>query len=157
MEPKDHTNGEAVQSQSPELQNSGSQAAEPDRMKIESPRKCRICGGPNHYGCGCEARQKKAAVQVATENIKPAEQGTAEAKSPDEAIEDILTSEAILEAHEANIQMTKDIKTMADGFEGLCACLYDTNQYLKLLAGDVITIRKFLNKEDSGTEPQDAT
>lgn len=43
--------------------------AEPDAMQQESPRVCKICGGPNHYGCGCEAKQKQAAVQVETENI----------------------------------------------------------------------------------------
>lgn len=43
--------------------------SEQDVMQKESPRKCKICGGPNHQGCGCEARQKKAAVQVETESI----------------------------------------------------------------------------------------
>ena len=35
--------------------------AEPNAMQQESPRTCKICGGPNHHGCGCEARAAKAA------------------------------------------------------------------------------------------------
>ena len=48
--------------------------------------------------------------------------------------------------------MAKDIKIMADGFEGLCACMYDTNNYLKVIAGDLITIRKVQLKEDKVDE-----
>lgn len=144
---------EQEQAQSPAPQVSASQAEEQDRMKAESPRVCKICGGPNHQGCGCEARQKQAAVQVETENIKSPEQPESEKPTPaesetDDALEDVLSEEAIVESHKSNLQMAKDIKTMADGFDGLCACMYDTNNYLKVIAGDMITIRKFLTKED---------
>jgi hypothetical protein len=44
--------------------------------------------------------------------------------------------------------MAKNIETMADGFQGLCALMYDTNNYLKVITGDLITIRKHLSKED---------
>lgn len=42
----------------------------PEVMEQESPRKCKICGGPNHHGCGCEARAAKAAGIVSNEHIK---------------------------------------------------------------------------------------
>lgn len=144
MDPHENTKSGPGQNDSPGPQVSANQADEPGDMKAESPRKCNICGGPNHYGCGCEARQKQAAVQVETENIKPAEQS----ESENDIIEDVFSPEAIKESDKVNRQMAKDINTMADGFEGLCACMYDTNNYLKLIAGDLITIRKLLSKED---------
>ena len=45
---------EPGQAQNPELQESARQAEEP-------PRKCKICGGPDHRGCGCEAKQLREA------------------------------------------------------------------------------------------------
>ncbi len=123
----------------------------PEVMQQESPRKCKICGGPNHHGCGCEAKAAKEwPGEDAPPDGQPASEAPAESKtfaSKDE-LEDVLSEEAIIESHKSNIQMAKDIKTMADGFEGLCVCMYDTNNYLKLIAGDMITIRKFLTKED---------
>ena len=79
-----------------------------------------------------------------TENIKTA----ARPASEDEILEDAFSPEAIIESDKVNREMAKDIKMMADGFEGLCACMYDTNNYLKLITGDLITIRKHLTKED---------
>lgn len=79
-----------------------------------------------------------------TENIKPAEQP----ESEDEILEAAFSPDAIIESDKVNREMAKDIKTMADGFEGLCALMYDTNNYLKVIAGDLITIRKQLSKED---------
>jgi len=120
-------------------------------MQQESPRVCKICGGPNHYGCGCEARQKRAAVQVETEGIKSTEQPASEMPAEYkiyEALESFLSPEVIIQSHKSNMRMAKDIQTMADGFEGLCACFYDTNNLLKIIAGDLITIRKSLTKED---------
>ena len=186
--------------------------AEPDVMQQESPRKCEICGSPNHQGCGCEAkervntineyifrlsdentsreqvieavkqidaadnvkltealqcsidetpgaladylgfteqteqqrseakRQAKAMVEI--ENIHKAKQPTSEAQTPapveDDNLEDILSPQGIIREHEAFLQMVKDVKMMADGFEGLCACMYDTNNYLKLITAEVL-------------------
>lgn len=99
-----------------------------------------------------------AAVQVETENIKPAEQPTALKQTQAErdetfrkVIEEIIirsSPDEIKKLLEAQFDFAKDIKTMADGFEGLCASFYDTNNYLKVIAGDLITIRKILSKED---------
>jgi len=141
---------ELEQPQSPGPQDSASQADEPGNMKAESPRKCKICGSPNHHGCGCEA---KAAKEWPGEDAPPGGQSESETPAPsesetDKALEDVLSPDAIVKSHKLNIQIAKDIKTMADGFEGLCACMYDTNNYLKVMAGDLITIRKMLSKED---------
>jgi len=82
-----------------------------------------------------------------TENIKTAEQMVPE--KVEDILDDVLSIDAIKDAHEANIKMAKDIKTMADDLDGLCACMYDTNNYLKLITGDLITIRKKLTEEDA--------
>ena len=81
---------------------------------------------------------------VENKDLKPAEQP----ESEDDILEAVFSPEAIKESDKVNKQMAKDIKTMADGFEGLCALKYDTNNYLKVITGDLITIRKLLSKED---------
>lgn len=138
--------------------------AGPDVMQPEPPRKCKICGGPNHHGCGCEARQRRTFGITEPTGPQPAEDAAAVfyKKQPipgadkEDDLKDILSPDAIREAHEAQMKSHKDIETIAGSIEGLCALMYDTNNYLKLITGDLITIRKFLNKEDTGTEPQDA-
>lgn len=136
--------------------------AAPDVMQRESPRQCKICGSPNHQGCGCEARQLREAKEAGlTENeakaLQEPEQPASEAPEPveepvtsdaDNELEKFLSAEAIIESQKASMQMAKDVKTMADGFEGLCALMYDTNNYLKIIAGDLIKIRKFHTRED---------
>lgn len=147
MDQNENTTGKSPeQAQNPGLQDSARQAEGPGNMKAESSRKCNICGGPNHQGCGCEA---KAAREWPGKDAPPDGQPESEAPADesDDELESILTSEAIVESHKANLKMAQDIKKMADGFEGLCACFYDTNNYLKLIAGDLITIRKLLTKE----------
>lgn len=69
-------------------------------------------------------------------------------KSEDDILEAVFSPEAIKESDKVNRQMAKDIETMAGGFEGLCALMYDTNNFLKVITGDLITIRKILTKED---------
>ena len=143
-------------------------------MKAELPRKCKICGGPSHYGCGCEAKKAIEDLQHETNLLgqdledlagpgpdeQPAEQPkkvsadhvSAEQAEKDEAENEILkkvfSAEAIEESDKVNRNMAEDIKTMADGFETLCTMMYDTNNCLKIIAGDLITIRKFLTKEN---------
>ncbi len=56
--------------------------------------------------------------------------------------------EDIAKLLEGQFDAAKDLKTMAEGFETMCVCLYDANNFLKIIAGDLITIRKFLTKED---------
>ena len=180
MDPNVNTKSgpELEQAQSPGLQESASQADEPgkepgpaelDAMQQESPRACKLCGGPNHYGCGCEAKAAKElpgpdeqgpeepGADQAIANEQALEQQAAEqpALTPaeeqevvDETLEDILSPEGIRREHESFLRMATDIKTMADGFGGLCALLYDTNNYLKIIADDCISIRKLLSKED---------
>lgn len=161
MEPKEDTKN-------------GPEQKQPDALQQEPPRKCKICGGPNHHGCGCEAKQLRKAEEAGlTENeakalLEPEPQPASEArrrrtvgmveneisklseqqKSDDDILKNVFSPEAIKESDKVNKQMAKDIRTMADGFEGLCTCMYDTNNYLKIIAGDLITIRKILTKED---------
>lgn len=148
------------ESQSPEQNQNqaGPGPGLPEVMQQESPRKCKICGGPNHHGCGCEARQRAAAVVLETEHIeitslqhKPGEPTS----EKDDVLEDILSPDAIREAHEAQMKSYKDIETIAAGNEGLCACMYDITNYLKLITGDLITIRKHLTNEDEVKDDTD--
>ena len=135
----------------PGPQASASQAVEPGNIKAESPRKCKICGSPNHHGCGCEAKRQARAMVEMENSYKKVEQPESETPGESEAddiLEAAFSPEAIIKSDEVNKRMAKDIKTMADGFEGLCVCFYDTNQFLQIIAGDLITIRKFLTKED---------
>ncbi len=178
MDPHENTTGKNPgQAQSPGPQGSASQAEEPCSMKAESPRKCSICGGPNHHGCGCEAKAAAAAVVAGLSESEAA--GLSESEAPpdgdrrrvgmveteapaaeqpaaevDDTLEDILSPEGIIEEHQAFKNMAKDIKTMADGFEGLGACFYDEINYLKLIAGDLITIRKILSQEYTESETE---
>lgn len=129
-------------------------AAEPDVMQQESPRVCKICGGPNHQGCGCEAKAAKEwpgddAPPGGTEHIeitslqhKPGE------PTPQPASDQNSSRIDRLNLVSGELDTAKNIKTIADGIEGLCARMYDTNNYLKLIAADCITIRKCLTKED---------
>lgn len=120
-------------------------------VQREPSRKCKICGSPNHYGCGCEAKQLREAKEAGlTENEAKAlqEPELQPASKMDDDLEDALSPQALIESLEASRGMANNIKTMADGFEGLCACFYDTNNLLKIMAGDLITIRKLLTKED---------
>jgi len=42
-------------------------------MQRESPRTCKICGGPNHHGCGCEAKQRRTVGMTEPTGPQPAE------------------------------------------------------------------------------------
>jgi len=44
-----------------------------DAMQRESPRTCKICGGPNHHGCGCEAKQRRTVGMTEPTGPQPAE------------------------------------------------------------------------------------
>ena len=214
MDPNGSTknkSGQNHQCQGPQA--SARQKEEPGSVKGESPRKCTICGSPNHHGCGCEAKRRintineyidrlpkentsreqvieavkqfnfSAKVELTealqcsidetpgvladylgfTEPEQPESEAPTDVETLTETqarvsapgvqpaviddLEDILSPEAIRAAHEINLKMAKDIKTMAEGFEGLCACMYDTNNYLKLIAADLVTIKKILTKE----------
>ena len=117
----------------------------------EPLRVCKICGGPNHYGCGCEAKAAAAATAAGLSESEAA--GLLESETPaesetDEDLENILSAEGIIAEHEAFKKMAQDIRVMSEGQETVCVCLYDANNLLKIIAGDLITIRKFLTKED---------
>ncbi len=150
MDQNENTKSGPEQAQSPGLQDSASQAEEPGDMKAESPRKCKICGGPNYHGCGCEAkRQANAMVEIKNAHkVEQPESETPAESETDEELESILSAEGIIAEHEAFKKMAQDIRVMSEGQETVCVCLYDANNLLKIIAGDLITIRKFLTKED---------
>ena len=110
--------------------------AEPDAMQQESPRKCKICGGPNHHGCGCEARQRRAAVQVGTENIfksrKPAEETAkiADDQSP--------TDEEIADTIERGEKLFGHIEAMSDNLSDLCGVLQQCRELLKSINDNIL-------------------
>lgn len=173
--------GSPGQLQSPELPGSGSQADGPGSMKAETPRKCSLCGSPNHHGCGCEAKAKLEGTRAnpktvgMVESEAPAAGPAAKSEQPadkppalhlgtdahrDELIAKIFANfsdEEVKKIIQGEFDFARDIKTMADGFEGLCAVMYDMINYLKIIAGDLITIRKILSKENEKTEPENAS
>ena len=138
---------EPGQAQNPELQESARQAEEPGDMKTESPRKCSICGGPNHYGCGCEAKQLSEAKDAGlTEN---------EAKAlhePEAPIEDILmdvfSPESIKAAQKATINMAKNTELMVERSGAICDLLVDLCQCTKEITECLKTINENLVKKD---------
>lgn len=111
---------------------------------------CKVCGGPNHCGCGCEAKQLRDAKEAGLtgDEAKALQEPEEQPASEDKILEKVFSAEAIQESDKVNRKMAQDIERVADGFETLCACMYDTNNYLKLITGDLITIRKLLSKED---------
>jgi len=182
MDPNSNTKNVSKpgQAQSPELPESARQAEEPDNMKIESPRKCKVCGGPDHRGCGCEAKQLRKAKEAGlTENEAKALHepetpaaghrrtvGMVESEAPaavpeslkdtvdlpktetDDDLDDILSAEALREAHDANMNMAKNIGIMTERSGAICDCLCDLCQYFKVISEDLKTIKEVLIKKD---------
>ena len=178
MDPNSNTKNVSKpgQAQSPELPGSAGQAEEP-------ARKCEICGGPNHYGCGCEAKARK---EWADKEAKRKEQIIEEARKPesqidtvdlpktghpkncmcgschpttleidnavkpetDDVLDDILSAEALREAHDANMNMAKNIGIMTERSGAICDCLCDLCQYFKVISEDLKTIKEVLIKKD---------
>lgn len=75
---------------------------------------------------------------------------------PDEEIsEDILkffSHDLIKEAREQSLQQTKDIHTMAAHFEDIFTMMNDAVAFLKIIADDMITIRKIIQDEYTDAE-----
>lgn len=115
------------------------QAEPEEQQKPEPPRKCKICGGPNPSGCGCEAKARIDADMPTKEDEQPESEASPLPPAEEQKVLD-------------EVHIAKDIKSrveiMSEGFETLCLSLYDTNNLLKIMAGDLITIRKHLTKED---------
>ncbi len=124
--------------------------------KSEPARKCQFCKGPDHHGCGCEARAAKEKSRIdlnALPKIHYAEDEQPEDEYPDEAsmgeiMEKILSADVVKEARELSLQQSKDIHTMAESCEDFKTLICDMAATLKVIAGDLITIRKHLSKEE---------
>jgi len=162
---------EPGQAQNPELQESARQAEEPDR---ESPRKCKICGGPNHRGCGCEARaakiesEKKTAEynQIAGGNRRTV--GMLETEAPaalkltqaerDETfrkvIDEIISRSSpeeikiLLKAQILPSDFAKDVKIISERSELIGDCLFDLCQCTKAITESLKTINDILRKDE---------
>jgi len=65
----------------------------------------------------------------------------------DEVLDDVLSVPAIKEMHDRQLESFANIDRMSNGIEGICTQMYDLGNYLKLITGDLITIRKALVKE----------
>lgn len=187
MDQNENTKNGPGQPQNPELPESDKPKAGLDNMP-EPARKCQVCGSPNHYGCGCEAkarREKKVLNDLPKLHYliggrslcvaaKPGEKSTeiqyevtcpeciillakdafeqpaAKMKLPeeiDDMLEDVLSIPAIRKMHDAQMDSYKNIEKMANGIEGLCELMYERNNFLKVIASDLITIRNFILKE----------
>lgn len=110
-------------------------------MQQESPRKCRICGGPNHHGCGCEA---KAALSTVTRHSSQLETDTVDLP----AETDKAKTSAILEA----IKVDEKLKSLAvdfasakvaaeiirSGAEQITSLLSDILETLKRIHEDIV-------------------
>jgi len=174
MDPNENTkSGPGQNHDSPGPQDSARQPEEPGKMDAESPRTCKVCGGPNHYGCGCEA---KAAADAAAgrqpESEAPVSEKPTPAKPTDEEILKVHnyyswlresagmkslplsdeptpgSKEAIAEIIETSFDTAKDIGTMAERSAAICDCLFDLCQYFKVVSEDLKTIKEILIKKD---------
>lgn len=123
----------------------------PGQSNIEQARKCQICGSPNHHACGCEAKARKEKSRLEMSAQEPA---TTTGK--DEELKNVLSAEGIIDQHKAMIEMAADVKAAREFFEGCMSCLGDAVQYLKVIADDVITIRKILRDEYKESEEPNA-
>lgn len=139
--------------------------AKPDAMQQEPPRTCEICGGPNHHGCGCEAKAARLAARewpgpqpaeptgpqptepTGPQPAEPTGPQPAESKT-DDTLEDILSPDAIREAHEAQMKSYKDIKRMADGGEKLFGHIEAMSDNLSDLCGNLHTVISYLSNCD---------
>lgn len=105
--------------------------------KNKPAHKCSICDSPNHNACGCEARLLREAIKAGlTENEakalqEPEQQPAAE---PDPLI------------------IGRQIQ---EQFENAISLLGDAIAFLKLIADDMITIRKMLCEVEEETEDPD--
>ena len=97
-------------------------------VEQESPRTCKVCGGPNHYGCGCEARARRRVGMVEDKDLKTTEQPEPE---KEDDLEDVFSPEAIKESAKSNRKMAQDIETIAEGLDSLNACVRDTFSYIE--------------------------
>lgn len=77
-----------------------------------------------------------------------------ETPAADDNLEDILTGPAIRKHYEANLKTAEQTEKIANGIEDLRVCFYDMNNYLKVIAGDVITIRNYILKEKAIRDSQ---
>lgn len=100
----------------------GPEPGRPEVMQQEPPRKCKICGGPNHYGCGCEARQRQAASKVSTENLTKEQKP----EPTDEEIQKVLSyisDESIDKAIKRGDEIFGHIEAMSDNISDIYAIL----------------------------------
>ena len=99
--------------------------AEVGVMQQESPRKCNICGGPNHHGCGCEARQRREDEEDSAMNHERGEPGP----EPQPALDWF---------HQ---KLTEEEREMAlrvrDNFENISVILQDIVSLLKTISSDI--------------------
>jgi len=110
----------------------GAELDVPDVLQLhqESPRKCKICGGPNHQGCGCEAKQRRT---VDMPDIEPISPWPAEPTGPQPAepkpAETALTKEE-LEALNRLDKSFCHIEAMSDNLSDLCGNVHTVISYL---------------------------
>jgi len=165
--------------------------------KIEPARVCQVCGGPNHHGCGCEARKLKALKQKQALNALPKihiyEGGTEYplcgnpdtegdkfttneyevtcngcqvlltpksgpgpyAEQEEELLKEILANPLVIEARQLSLDQAKNIEMIASRFEDLVFYAKSIDATLKVIAGEVITIRKDLVEVKEETEDPD--
>ena len=139
---------EPGQAQSPELQESARKAEEPSH-------KCKICGGPNHYGCGCEAKaaadaapgEQSASEAPAALKLTPAEREETFRKVIDQIISRSSPDE-IKKLLQAQFDFVKDIKIMSERSELIGDCIFDLSQLIKAISDDLKTIKEILIKKD---------
>lgn len=161
MDPNENTKNEPGQNQNPEQQGSEKPKAEPINRKAETPRKCQICGSPNHHACGCESKARKERILLGTQESSAFNQVIEQPESEtqivneqpsDGLLEKIFNVDVIDEARKVSVQQAEYVQgifnILEDHNEDFKSYMIDIVTLLKTIAGDLITIRKFLTKED---------
>lgn len=156
-----------------ELQTGQPATGHETKQSIEPARKCQIYGGPNHHGCGCEAKAAKEKSRldlIILPRLHFGVNGRALCPSPEPdekltLVEFEVTCpdcrQFMQQAAAAQQEIQQEIESpedeledepplndlMAESCEDFKTLICDIAATLKVIAGDAITIRKFLNEE----------
>lgn len=137
--------------------------AEPGVMQQESPRVCKVCGGPNHHGCGCEAKQlleaeraglterEAKALHEAQETEVTKAMGLQEVEpQPDQepSAEEIARVYKSITGQNIESALNFD-KRLFENLENLSVAAYDIVNLLKLISQESMAVRVELQKMEA--------
>jgi len=109
--------------------------------QVEESRKCSICGGPDHHGCGCEAKAAAAKIEQPALKIEPSVANIAdELKQITEAV----LKAGIDDVDEALSQLIDSREAQLAAFRDSIEQLKIIGEQLKIIAGSfkVLVVQK---------------